>query len=432
MIDFGTADLAALVSAGMAVSFLLADPRTPTSRALSVALLAAAASIYLNTTFIKGVPPGELPWFAGFLALAEVVGFIAVYQWMLYLRETIPAENLRTTFGDNMLRVAQFLVLVYGVECLVWPDLRAEYFQNALGAPGGGKAYQFYLFAIPLELSMLLATLSAVLLLNRRPDLAERRRLIAVCLATPMMSAGLILPDGLAALVTVLGEMVLLIGAIQYHVSQGQRNQFLGRFLSPQVESLVRRQGLARAMKQDTREIAVICCDIRGFTTLSGKLHSSETLQMLSEFYAAIGDVTTEFGATIKDYAGDGVLILLGAPIRVEDATAQAARLAARLHVAVAPVLARWERDEAPLGFGVGVSSGPVTVGVIGGARLEYVAVGQTVNLAARLCDCAEPGETLIDDATARVVSEELPVHAREPLDIKGFAEPVSHYALAV
>ncbi len=422
--------LAAMVAGGMGVSFLVADPRTPSSRALSVALLCVAGSIFCNVTFIRGVPVDELPWFAGWLAIFEVVGFIAVYQWLLSLRQTIPAENLRTRFGDNMLHFSQFLVVVYGVECLLWPELRAEYFQNAIGAESGKPAAEFYLFALPLELSMIFAGFAAALLLRRKPDVAERRRLVSMMLATPLMASGLILDASIAPQVTVFGMMVLLVGAIQYHVMQGQRSQFIGRFLSPPVEKLVRRQGLARAMRRDSRDIAVICCDIRGFTALSARLPSDQTLELLREFYDAIGDVTTEFGATIKDYAGDGVLILLGAPIECADAKERAVRLAERLHVAVAPVLERWSGQGAKLGFGVGVASGVVTVGVIGGARLEYVAVGPTVNLAARLCDHAAAGETLADAATVEAVGGMIQAEPGDLLQFKGFPEPIRPYLL--
>ncbi len=427
-IEFNEPLIAAMVSAGMGISFLLADPRTPTSRALSIGLLCAAASIVCNTTLIRGVPIEELPWYAGWLAVFEVGGFVAVYQWILYLRQTIPAENLQTRFGDNLLRFAQLLVIVYGVECVLWPELRALYFQNALVAGGGKPAAQFYLFALPLEVSMMLAAGAAGLLLRRKPDRAERRRLISVMLATPLIAAGLVLDANLAAPVTVFGMMVLLVGAIQYHVLQGQRSQFIGRFLSPQVEKLVRRQGLARAMQQDTRDISVICCDIRGFTAISALLPSDQILELLRAFYDAIGEVTTEFGATIKDYAGDGVLILLGAPIPCEDAREKAVRLAARLHVAVAPVLAHWSGHGVNLGFGVGVASGLVTVGVIGGARLEYVAVGPTVNLASRLCDHAGAGETLADASTVDAVGGLVQAEQGALLRFKGFPEPVRPY----
>ncbi len=429
MLDTTAPYLAALVALGMGLSFLLADPRTRTSRALSIALFGAAGSIVCNVTWVAGHTAETLPPFASLLVLPEVIGFLAAYQFLWYLRQTIPAAELRTRFGDNTVRAAQLLVIVYGVESMLWPGLRAEFFQNSLAVSGSAQRLEFYAFALPLELSMLLAGLSAALLLNRDPDRAERARLVAICCAVPVMAMGLVLPPDLAPTITVVGEMILLIGAVRYHVFQGQRSQFLGRFLSPPVEAMVRRQGL-RAMQQDTREVVVVACDLRGFTALAAHMPSEQTLHLLREFYDAVGTVTTRYGATIKDYAGDGVLILLGAPLDCADASRRGAALARELQQAVAPILARWARPEQPLGLGIGIATGPVTVGVIGGDRLEYVAVGRTVNLAARLCDHAESGETLIDSATATELEPEA-ASPRQATAFKGFAEPVSPFALA-
>src|SRR3546814_10050422 len=80
----------------------------------------------------------------------------------------------------------------------------------------------------------------------------------------------------------------------------------MSRFLSPQVARLVAEQGLARAMQEDHREITIVCCDLRGFTPYAAARSSSQVLQVLREYYDAVGDVVSRYGATIKDFAGDG------------------------------------------------------------------------------------------------------------------------------
>src|SRR5690606_5001387 len=116
---------------------------------------------------------------------------------------------------------------------------------------------------------------SILLLLNRRPDRAEAIRVVAMALATPLFVAGFVLPVEYAALVVVIGEIVFLIGAVHYHVLQGQRGQFMSRFLSPQVARLVSEYGLAQAMRESSREISVVCCDLRGFTRYAAAHPSS-------------------------------------------------------------------------------------------------------------------------------------------------------------
>ena len=109
-------------------------------------------------------------------------------------------------------------------------------------------------------------------------------------------------------------------------------------------------------------------------------------------------------GGTIKDQAGDGVLILVGAPIRFENHAQRALELASKIRASGVPLTARWSGAELQLGLGVGVASGFVSVGVIGTAsRLEYTAVGAAVNLASRLCAEAAHGEVLVDERTVQL-----------------------------
>jgi class 3 adenylate cyclase len=153
-------------------------------------------------------------------------------------------------------------------------------------------------------------------------------------------------------------------------------------------------------------------------------------IQVLRDYYDAVGEVVAEFGGTIKDYAGDGILILVGAPIPMADHAVVALRIAARVRAAARGVTERWSSDKHRLGIGIGVASGFVTVGVIGSAsRLEYTAVGAAVNLASRLCEQALDGEILID-ARTRELGGELSIEMRAPLAVKGFAELVPLFAL--
>src|SRR6185369_12580505 len=153
---------------------------------------------------------------------------------------------------------------------------------------------------------------------------------------------------------------------------------------------------------------SVVCCDLRGFTAFTAATESKKVIAILREYYDAVGAAATECGGTIKDQAGDGVLILVGAPIRYEDHALRALALARKIRERGMEITARWSDQNLTLGVGVGVASGFVTVGVIGGAsRLEYTAVGPAVNLASRLCSEAAHGEILIDGRTLDLLDEE-------------------------
>jgi adenylate cyclase len=157
-------------------------------------------------------------------------------------------------------------------------------------------------------------------------------------------------------------------------------------------------------------------------------------IRILREYYDAVGAATAECGGTIKDQAGDGVLILVGAPIPYADHAQRAIALARKIRERGAEITARWSDSDLRLGVGVGVASGFVTVGVIGGAsRLEYTAVGPAVNLSARLCAEAVHGEVLVDGRTIELLGESAQQRLTpgEALTLKGFQQPVQSYTLA-
>jgi class 3 adenylate cyclase len=151
-------------------------------------------------------------------------------------------------------------------------------------------------------------------------------------------------------------------------------------------------------------------------------------MQLLQEYYDAVSEVVIECGGTIKDFAGDGILTLVGAPIAYADHAQRALLLAQRIQQRGQHVLSRWRTLGLDVGLGVGVASGYVTVGALGGQRhLEYAAVGPPVNLAARLCALAEPGEILVDQRTVGLSGDGQPglrFEQLEPVVLKGFARP--------
>jgi class 3 adenylate cyclase len=129
------------------------------------------------------------------------------------------------------------------------------------------------------------------------------------------------------------------------------------------------------------------------------------------------------------------VLILVGAPLAFSDHAQRALALASRIRERGLEITSRWSDQDLRLGVGVGVASGFVTVGVIGGAsRLEYTAVGPAVNLASRLCSEADHAEVLVDPRTIELLGEAAKggrLRPGEALTLKGFQQPVQSYSLA-
>jgi adenylate cyclase len=231
-----------------------------------------------------------------------------------------------------------------------------------------------------------------------------------------------------APLSLALGEVVFIVGALRYHNVQGARGMFMAQFLAPQVAELVRQRGLRNAMARQRQVVTVVCCDIRGFTAHAQSRPPEKVMLLLRDFYAAVGAAAAEYGGTIKDLAGDGALILLGAPVPFPDQAARAVGLARSLQARARAVV----RKHSPrLGLGVGVATGEVAVGIVGqGARYEYVAVGPAVNLAARLCDEARDGEIRADAETLHAAGEALPERS-ELRPLKGVGREVPTYVIA-
>ena len=429
--------ITALLAAGMALAFIVADRKSPTSQALALFLVSIGLSIAV-TVLIEGpwVRRQGIPPWGGLFALPEALAFFFAYEWLLKVRRTIPARNLNTQGPDRLVRVAQLLVVLYWVLALAYPAERHLHFIGDLvSGRGEPSRIWFWVFAIPLLVSLALGSFSGLLLLNRRPDRAESLRMLAFLAGSPFMASGMVLPAQVAPLGTAIGLLIFLVGAVQYHVTQGRRAQFLSRFLSPQVAEMVRKRGLKSATDERTLELSVVYCDLRGFTAFSEATSSTGVIRILREYYDAVGVAAAEFGGTIKDQAGDGVLILVGAPIAFDDHAIRALELAKRIRDVGIELSSRWSNADLHLGVGVGVASGFVTAGVIGAAsRLEYTAVGPAVNLAARLCSEADPGEVLVDERTVQLLgmaSSERELRPGESLKLKGFQQPVQSYVLA-
>ncbi len=437
MIDTTPHIITSLLAMGMALAFIFADRNSPTSRALALFLVSVGASIGIGSQI--AYPRhyyGIIEWWDGVFVIPETLAFVFAYEWILRVRRTVPAGRLKTVGPDRLLRVAQALAVFTLLASFAFPHQRVEGFQNM----GFREAFMagelgFWLFALPLTISLAMGLFSALLTLNRRPDQAEATRLVAFAIAAPFMASGVVLPNTLAPVSTAVGLLIFLVGAVQYHVVQGRRAQFLSKFLSPQVAEMVGRRGLKSATDEQTLELSVVCCDLRGFTAFTAATESRRVISILREYYDAVGAAATESGGTIKDQAGDGVLILVGAPIAMEDHALRALTLANRIRERGMAITARWSDANLHLGVGVGVASGFVTVGVIGAAsRLEYTAVGPAVNLASRLCSEAQHGEVLVDERTIELSgaeSEHRPhIKPGEELQLKGFQKPVQSYAL--
>jgi len=418
-----------LFAVGMGVSFFTADPQSPTSRALSLMFGLLGVSFLMNIAAEGRFSGDSAMGFIRFFSLTELAIMVAGLEWIRRIGRTIVSPSARDAReGEGTLRIAQGLACLYGLAGATLPWLRLQ-FWNVPWTLALLQRPQFYLFALPFNLSLLLGSVRIIQLLRSDMDPAERLRLVAFALTTPFWSAGLVLRPISKPVSWAIGEVIFLVAAIRYHVLQGQRGEFLARFVSPQVVHLARERGLAGVMPQSRVEISVVACDLRGFTAFSESAAPEEIMSLLSSYYGAVGEVVTELGGSVKDFAGDGIVVLVGAPVTCADHAQRAVAIALGIRERTRAILSHWNARGLQLGLGIAIATGFVTVGVIGGIqRLEYTAVGPAMNLAARLCSRAEAAQILTDQRTVGSIGQSTDGYRFEPLEtaeLKGFARPV-------
>jgi adenylate cyclase len=180
---------------------------------------------------------------------------------------------------------------------------------------------------------------------------------------------------------------------------------------------------------QEELEATILFSDIRGFSTLAEQLPAREVATMLARHLSAMAEVVLDHGGTIDKFAGDGVMAIFGAPEPMPDHAERAMRCALAMQARQQELnWETWTEQLPQLGIGIGVNTGTVIAGTIGGAgRLEYTVLGDAVNLAQRLQSIAEAGEVLATAATVSAAPR-IPSEAVGPREVKGRKEPVETF----
>jgi class 3 adenylate cyclase/CheY-like chemotaxis protein len=218
---------------------------------------------------------------------------------------------------------------------------------------------------------------------------------------------------------------------VEEQVREIQRLARLRRFLSPQLADLIVTSGDDSALKTHRRQIAVLFCDLHGFTGFAEAAEPEDVMTVLREFHEILGNLVHSLGGTVGYFAGDGLMVFFNDPLPCEEPALKAVQMAEALRVGMAGLTEKWRRLGHRLGFGVGVTLGYATLGEIGfEGRFDYGAIGSVVNLASRLCDETESGQVLISQSAYAAVADMAEAELVPALALKGFAKPVSAYSL--
>jgi class 3 adenylate cyclase len=217
------------------------------------------------------------------------------------------------------------------------------------------------------------------------------------------------------------------LGASQ---QKSERINRLKQFLAPQVAELVEHSD-QRLLDAQRREVVAIFGDLRGFTAFTARAEPDAILAVLRQYYEAIGAVTARHEATLIRFAGDGVMVLVNAPVTCENPAHRGIRLAVDMQAAVQSLARTWSAGGCAIGFGVGVAMGPATVGTLGyQGRVDYTAIGNVVNLASRLCSLADDGQILLDPVVHERVKDSFLLASIGERPIKGYDRSLEIFAV--
>jgi class 3 adenylate cyclase/CheY-like chemotaxis protein len=203
------------------------------------------------------------------------------------------------------------------------------------------------------------------------------------------------------------------------------RVERLKRFLPDRLADAIVTSGDESLLDSHRRQIAVVFCDLRGFTPFSEVAEPEEVMDVLAEYHSALGDLISHYEGTVEHFAGDGLMVVFNDPFACSDPEVRAVRMAVEMRARMAELAATWMRHGHELGFGVGISLGYATLGRIGfEGRFHYAAIGSVVNLAARLCGEAKDGQILASRRIGMAVERIADVSSVGTMMLKGFRDP--------
>jgi class 3 adenylate cyclase len=198
------------------------------------------------------------------------------------------------------------------------------------------------------------------------------------------------------------------------------------RYLPPQLADYILKRDDGDFFKSERREITSIFLDLRGFTAFSDSAEPEEVMALLRSYHMEMGQLIFKFGGTVEHFVADGLMVFFNDWEPCEDHTEKAMRLSLAMRDRVKELRKRWLQKGYDLDLGIGLAAGFAAVGNLGfEGQMDYGAIGNVTNLAARLCGAAKGGQILTDQKTLTRIAPLVETEPLEELYLKGFVRPV-------
>ncbi len=233
-----------------------------------------------------------------------------------------------------------------------------------------------------------------------------------------------------------LGSTVIEVEAVPTGtepVEENDRSAALTRVASAGLEPAAPAKSDLLEEADELRPVTALFADVVGSTSIGERLAPEEVKALIGECVSRMSRAVEQFGGVVDAFMGDGIAAFFGVPVAHEDDPERAARAALQ----IVQVVGEYARDiEAAWGISdfnvrVGLNSGPVAVGFVGGAKRQSVALGDTANVAARLQGVAEPGSIVAGASTVRRLADRFVFEPLADVSVKGREEPVSVWRLS-
>jgi len=219
--------------------------------------------------------------------------------------------------------------------------------------------------------------------------------------------------------------------------------QTFRRYVSPRVADKI----LEDAQLRDTllspagpaaearAHAVVLFADLRGFTSITEQLDPQLVVPLLNEFFSLLTEITFKHDGTVFHMAGDCLMLGFGVPLEQPDSAQRAVSAAREMLTRFAELSRSWQqRYQVEAGLGIGINEGDVVAGNVGSdAYMNYTIIGDTVNVAARLCQRARAGEMLFSSALKRSLDAhglDVGATALPPMQLRGRAHPIDIFCV--